>query len=218
MKSIAAVWRILAEQIGTKPTSFFLSALCAPCGKIFEAIEPQSTQGSQRGQERRLVRNLVAAVTVRCENCAKCELPPNLKGVRDRLRVGHGVPAMENKELLIIYVICWMIYVGIVHTYAARFGLSRRTVVASHLVPSAVAVLMSLIFLVMGGATVRQLAGGPGAGLWSLWVALWPLLLLVTFASAFGLRAGSWRLASRGRTGSGCRSWDWRRSCRRLRS
>jgi hypothetical protein len=101
---------------------------------------------------------------------------------------------MENRELLVIYAWAWIFYVVGIHRYAQWKRLSHPILVVSHAAPSLVAISMTYIFLISHGATVRQFVAGSerGMDLWSLWVGLWPLLLLVTFGS--GITQAGWTI------------------------
>ena len=92
---------------------------------------------------------------------------------------------MENRTLFITFLALWLPYVVGLHAYAYWRRLGQGIVMLSHAAPSLVAVTMAYIFLLSQGATVRQfVAGREGEmDLWSLWVDLWPLLLLVTFGA-----------------------------------
>ena len=92
---------------------------------------------------------------------------------------------MENRTLFIAYLLVWFPYVVGIHVYAHRRRLTHGSVSLSHAVPSLVAILMTWIFLLGHGATVRQFVAGSEGGidLWSLWVNLWPLLLLATLGA-----------------------------------
>ncbi len=90
---------------------------------------------------------------------------------------------MENKALFIAYLITWVVSLLTVYVWARRKQLPLAGVLGSHAVPSIVAVVMTYIFLIAGGATVAQLAGEPGMDMWSLWFNLWPLFLICTAAS-----------------------------------
>ncbi|MBM3969151.1 MAG: hypothetical protein FJ302_04720 [Planctomycetes bacterium] len=92
---------------------------------------------------------------------------------------------MENKSILIAYLVTWSLYVIGVHVFGKWKRLEKTNIVLSHSVPSAVAISMTFIFLIGHGATVRQFVANSDRGmdLWSLWVSLWPLLLFATFGS-----------------------------------
>lgn len=92
---------------------------------------------------------------------------------------------MENRTLFITFLVLWLPYVAGLHAYAYWKRLGQGVVLVSHAAPSLVAVTMAYIFLLGHGATVRQFVAGSEGGmyLWSLWVDLWPLLLLATFAA-----------------------------------
>jgi hypothetical protein len=92
---------------------------------------------------------------------------------------------MENRTLFIAYLVVWLPYVVGLHAYASWRRLGHGIVTLSHAGPSLVAITMAYIFLLGHGATVRQFVAGSEGGmdLWSLWVDLWPLLLLGTFGA-----------------------------------
>ena len=93
---------------------------------------------------------------------------------------------MENSTVFFAYLLTWCGYLVGVYTLCRWRHLHRGVTSASHLVPSAIAILMIGIFLVGGGATVAQFNVGSvlAMTLWSLWFHLWPLLLLAAGASA----------------------------------
>ncbi len=97
---------------------------------------------------------------------------------------------MENRSLFIAYLVVWMPYVVGLHGYGRWKRLGQGAVALSHAAPSLVAITMAYIFLIGHGATVRQFVAGSEQGMdvWSLWVGLWPLLLLATFAAGLGYR------------------------------
>jgi len=99
---------------------------------------------------------------------------------------------MEDREILIHYLVVWVPYVLCVHGYAWGGRLRQWIATLSHAGPSLVAVSMTYVFLIRHGATVAQYVAGSeeGMGLWSLWVDLWPMLLLATFAG--GIAQGIW--------------------------
>ena len=90
---------------------------------------------------------------------------------------------MENRSLFITYLVTWLLYVAGIHGYALWRRISHVAVALSHAAPSLVAISMTYIFLIGHGATVRQYVAysARGMDLWSLWVTLWPVLLLATF-------------------------------------
>jgi hypothetical protein len=94
---------------------------------------------------------------------------------------------MESRTTFLAYLAVWCAYVLAAHAWGWRKRLHFAGIIASHAAPSAVAVVMTYIFLLAGGSTVAQFAAGSESGmdLWSLWFGLWPILLLVTAASAF---------------------------------
>lgn len=89
--------------------------------------------------------------------------------------------------VLLIYIVSWVIYLVALYVIAYRKKLRMSIVSVSHIVPSAVAILMGSIFLIGKGATVVQFVAYsvPGMKLWSLWVGLWPGLLVLTAGVAF---------------------------------
>lgn len=89
---------------------------------------------------------------------------------------------MENRTLLLAFLGTWAVYLVAVHIWTFRKRLPLFGVLMSHVVPSITACLMTYVFLIAGGATVRQLAGS-GSDLWSLWFHLWPNLLFATAVS-----------------------------------
>lgn len=92
---------------------------------------------------------------------------------------------MENRTILIVYLVTWCAYVIAAHLWAQRKRLHLGAIMASHAVPSAVALTMTYVFMIAGGATVAQFVAGSESGmdLWSLWFHLWPVLLLGSAAS-----------------------------------
>jgi len=92
---------------------------------------------------------------------------------------------MEKRTLFVAYLVLWTPYVAGLHGYGWRRRLNQGVVALSHAAPSVVAVTMAYIFLIGHGATVRQLVSDSerGMDLWSLWLGLWPLLLLATFGA-----------------------------------
>jgi len=95
---------------------------------------------------------------------------------------------MENETLFIAFLVTWTVCVSASHIWAWRKGLPVAGVITSHAAPSAVVAVMTYVFLIGGGATVAQFVAGSESGmdLWSLWFHLWPVLLFITGASAFG--------------------------------
>jgi len=87
--------------------------------------------------------------------------------------------------MFLAYLVVWLPYLVGLHAYAWWRHLRQGVVALSHAAPSVVAILMTYIFLIGHGATVRQFTAGSERGmeLWSLWVGLWPLLLLATFGA-----------------------------------
>ena len=92
---------------------------------------------------------------------------------------------MENRTIFLAYLVVWCAYVVSTHIRGRRKQLHLAGVIASHAAPSAVAIVMTYVFLLAGGATVAQTVAGSESGmnLWSLWLHLWPILLIVTAAS-----------------------------------
>ena len=93
---------------------------------------------------------------------------------------------MENSTILFAYLLTWCGYLAAVYALCRGRHLHCGIVSVSHLVPSAIAILMIGIFLVGPGATVAQFAAGSGSAMkmWRLWLHLWPLLLFAAGASA----------------------------------
>jgi hypothetical protein len=60
---------------------------------------------------------------------------------------------MENRALLIAFLVVWLPYLYALHTWA-RGKLPVTRVIASHAVPSAVAISMTYIFLISGGSSI----------------------------------------------------------------
>ena len=94
---------------------------------------------------------------------------------------------MENRTIFLAYLVSWFAYLLTAHIWARRKRLHLAGVLASHAAPSAVALVMTYVFLIAGGATVAQFVAGSESGmdLWSLWSDLWPVLLFATAASGF---------------------------------
>ena len=92
---------------------------------------------------------------------------------------------MENRALFIAYLVTWLVYVAGIHGYALWKRINQAVVAISHVVPSLVAALMTYIFLIGHGATVRQFVAYSerGTDMWSVWVGLWPILLCATFGA-----------------------------------
>jgi hypothetical protein len=92
---------------------------------------------------------------------------------------------MESRTIFLAYLVVWCAYVLAAHAWGWQKRLHLAAVIASHAAPSAVAVVMTCIFLLAGGSTVAQFVAGSESGmdLWSLWFRLWPILLLATAAS-----------------------------------
>jgi ABC-type dipeptide/oligopeptide/nickel transport system permease component len=101
---------------------------------------------------------------------------------------------MENRTLFVVYLAVWLPYVAGLHAYGWWRRLGQGGVALSHAMPSLVAMTMAYIFLIGHGATVRQFVAGSerGMDLWSLWVGLWPLLLLTTFGA--GVAQALWMI------------------------
>jgi len=74
----------------------------------------------------------------------------------------------------------------VAHVWARRSGISLGIVFASHAASSAVAIVMTYVFVVSGGATVAQFVAGsePGMDLWRLWFHAWPVLFFSSGISA----------------------------------
>lgn len=85
-----------------------------------------------------------------------------------------------------MYLIVWCVYVPATYLWAYRNKLHMAGVTALHAAPAAVAIAMTYVFLISGGATVAQFAAGSdnGLGLWRSWLDLWPVLLIATGVSA----------------------------------
>ncbi|AQT67832.1 hypothetical protein STSP2_00983 [Anaerohalosphaera lusitana] len=94
---------------------------------------------------------------------------------------------MENRTIFLAYLVVWCPYVLAVHFWAHRKRLNLGGVIVSHALPSVVAIVMTYIFLIAGGATVAQFVAGSetGKNLWYLWGFLWPILLFGSATSAF---------------------------------
>ena len=107
----------------------------------------------------------------------------------------RGRSTMENRTLFVAYLVVWIPYVVGLHGYGRWKRLGQGAVALSHAVPSFVAITMAYIFVIGHGATVRQFVAGSEQGMdvWALWVGLWPLLLLATFAT--GVAHAVWMLA-----------------------
>jgi hypothetical protein len=101
---------------------------------------------------------------------------------------------MGKQSLLIIFLIAWSLSVFGMHYYAYRKSLYQRVVLFSHSVVSIVAIILAVVFLVADTPMVRQYAAGSEQrmDLWSLWVGLWPIILLVTFVT--GIVLGIWSI------------------------
>ena len=94
---------------------------------------------------------------------------------------------MENKTIFFTYLASWCVYLIAAYVWGHRRRLNLGVVSVSHLVPSAVAIIMIYVFLIGRGATVAQFVAGSETGMdmWSLWFHLWPILLIATAASGF---------------------------------
>ena len=92
---------------------------------------------------------------------------------------------MENRNLLIAFLVVWVAYLFVVHIWAWRKQLPVAGVIASHAVPSAVAITMTYIFIMSDGSTIAQFVAGSESGmnLWRLWLGLWGVLSIVTATS-----------------------------------
>lgn len=93
---------------------------------------------------------------------------------------------MENRTIFLIYLASWVLYLITLYVFGRRKRLRMSIVAVSQFAATAVAILMICIFLVGGGATVAQFAAGSESrmNMWSLWVDLWPVLLILTGSSA----------------------------------
>jgi hypothetical protein len=93
---------------------------------------------------------------------------------------------MENRTLVYTFLVTWAGYFLVAHVWAWRKRIPIGTVIASHAVSSAVAGVMTYVFVIAGGATVAQFVSESESGmdLWRLWVHLWPVLLLSAALSA----------------------------------
>src|SRR5687768_14303099 len=87
---------------------------------------------------------------------------------------------MENSTIFFAYLVTWCGYLITVYALCGRMQLHRGIASVSHIVPSAIALLMIGIFLVFGGGTVAQFVSGSESGMnmWRLWFHLWPFLLV----------------------------------------
>lgn len=94
---------------------------------------------------------------------------------------------MENRTIFFAYLAGWCTYLAAAYVWGHRRRLHLGVVFVSHIVPSAVAIIMIYVFLIGGGATVAQFVAGSESGMamWSLWFHLWPILLMATGASGF---------------------------------
>ena len=88
---------------------------------------------------------------------------------------------MENKSLLQIFLVVWATYVIGVHLYRCYHKCNLWSVWGLLAVPTVIAILMTVIFLIRGGNTVAQFSAGSQVGMdmWSTWVELWLLLSMV---------------------------------------
>jgi len=66
---------------------------------------------------------------------------------------------MENRTLLIAYLVVWLPYVVGLHVYAHWSRLGHRNVALTHAVPSLVAITMADIFLLGGGRNRSAVRG-----------------------------------------------------------
>ncbi len=92
---------------------------------------------------------------------------------------------MENSTIFFAYLAIWCVYLVVVYAFGRHRRLHLGILSISHLVPSAVAIIMICIFLIGGGVTVAQYAAESESGMdmWSLWADLWPVLLFFSAAS-----------------------------------
>jgi hypothetical protein len=93
---------------------------------------------------------------------------------------------MENRPIFIAFLVAWTLYVPIIYIASARLRVRLSAATLSHLAPTSAAIAMTYIFVIGHGESVRQLVSGSerGMDLWSLWVVLWPVLLLTSLISA----------------------------------
>lgn len=95
---------------------------------------------------------------------------------------------------LILACICYLTFAV---TSTAKGKQDSKDIVSSHPivkyifaggVPVVVALTMTYLFLIVGGATAVQFnAGNPSAmNVWSTWVGLWPVFIVMTAASGLG--------------------------------
>jgi len=93
---------------------------------------------------------------------------------------------MENKSLFLTFLFTWVVFLLITHIWSHRKGLPLAVATLSHIISSIVAIVMTYVFLIAGGATVAQFVSGSDSGmeLWRLWFHLWPILLFSAAASA----------------------------------
>ena len=117
---------------------------------------------------------------------------------------------MENRTIFIVYLVTWCAYLFTAHIWAHRKKLHLAGVLASHAVPSAVALVMTYVFLIAGGATVAQFVAGSESGmdLWSLWFHLWPVLLFGSAVS--GVISLMWMIVAVTVHGAGSSDGDFR--------
>lgn len=96
---------------------------------------------------------------------------------------------MQTPALFYTYLFCCGAYLLGIYTDCMIRRTSWVAVTASHLVPTAIALIMARIFLIGRAATTAQLVAGSehGMALWSLWFNLGPFLLLASFMSALVL-------------------------------
>ena len=94
---------------------------------------------------------------------------------------------MENRTLFYSFLLAWLGYMLVAHVWAHRTRVPFLAVTASHAASSAVALVMTYVFVIARGATVAQLVAGSESGmdLWRLWFHVWPFLLFFSGLSAF---------------------------------
>ena len=93
---------------------------------------------------------------------------------------------MENKFILWTYLASWCLYLVVGYYWLRRKQLNPIVVVLSSLVPSAIAVIISYIFLYKHGETVAQFTVGsePLKCLLDVWFQLWLTLMAASAGSA----------------------------------
>lgn len=96
---------------------------------------------------------------------------------------------MQDRSIFLAFLTCWGLYLVAVYGYSLFRQASLIAATASHIVPTATAMMMIRIFIVGHGSTIAQFVAGSDKGreLWSLWFHLWPWLLLISFLSAMVL-------------------------------